>query len=146
MSRKLTRFALCAAFGAAVVALSVESASSADEKKSDKVPPIKEIMKGAHGGDDAHVARIVAAVKGGKWEDAQKSSKALAEEGAVLGKNTPKRGDAKSWETLAKKYAETTKAVHEATDKKDKDATGAALDTLRASCKECHMSHKGKAK
>lgn len=140
MVRMLSRVSLAVALGAAVVALSGSPASSADEKKA---PPIKQIMKGAHGGEDAYVAKVVAASKGGNWEDAQKSAKALSEEGTALGKNTPKKGEAKSWDALAKKYAENTKAVYDATEKKDKAATGAALDTLRASCKECHTAHKG---
>lgn len=142
MVRTLTRVALFAALALPVAALSVRPVISADEK----VPTPKEIMSAGHKGDDALTARITLAVKGGKWDDAQMYAKKLAENGASLGKNTPKKGDPKSWESLTAKYAENTKAVHAATDKKDARATRAALETIGASCKMCHTAHRGKGK
>jgi hypothetical protein len=136
----LTRVSLAAAL-TAVAALSVGSANSADEK----TPTIKEIMRAGHKGDQALTAKIGQAAKAAKWGDAQALAKKLSENGAALAKNTPKKGDAKSWESLAAKYAENTKAVYEATEKKDAKATKAALDTIApATCKECHSAHRGK--
>ncbi|MDB5307647.1 MAG: hypothetical protein JWO38_1849 [Gemmataceae bacterium] len=144
MVRKLTRFSLVAALGAAVATQSVGPGLSADDKKSDEVPAIKEIMSTGHKGDDALYAKITKSYKDGKWEDAQKAAKTLADNGAALGKNTPKRGEVKSWEALAKKYADNTKAVADATEKKDANATKTALGAIGASCKACHTAHKGK--
>lgn len=140
MVRKLSRVSLAVALGAAVVALSVGAANSADEK----VPAIKEIMRAGHKGDEALTAKIGQAAKSGNWADAQKYAKKLAENGAVLAKNTPKKGDPKSWEALATKYAANTKAVYEAAEKKDPQATKSAIGTIGASCKACHTAHRGK--
>lgn len=140
MVRKLTQASLFAALGVAIVALSVGPVISADEK----TPTAKEIMKAGHKGDDALQAKIVLAVKGGKWDDAQMYAKKLAENGAALPKNTARKGDPKSWETLATKYAANTKALYEATEKKDAKTARTALETIGASCKACHTAHRGK--
>ena len=145
MLRKLTRLSLAAVLGAGVVTLSVGPDLAAADK-GDKAPSIKDIMSAGHKGDDALMAKTILASKGGKWDDAQKYAKKLAENGASLAKNTPKRGEADSWSKLAKKYAENTQVLADATDKKDGPATKAALETIGASCKECHMAHKGKGK
>lgn len=145
MVTKLTRVTLAAAFGLTILALAGGVSATAQDKKDDKkVPPVKEIMKAGHKGDDAHMAKVVLAVKDGKWEDAQSHAKDLADNGTLLGKNTPKKGDPKSWEKLTTKYADNTKALYEATQKKDADASKAALENLGASCKECHSVHRGK--
>ena len=59
-----------------------------------------------------------------------------------LGKNKPAKGDEKSWETLSKKYAESTKATAKAVDDKDAKAVNTALGGIN--CMECHKAHKGK--
>ena len=144
MAQKWIRVALLAAFAAVVVAASVVPSVIAQDK--DKKMSIKEIMGAAHKGDDNLINKIKSAVKAGKWEDAQTAAKTLAENGTKLGKNTPKRGDKDSWEMLTKKYAENTKAVADATEKKDADATKTAIGTVVGSCKECHDAHRGKGK
>ncbi len=142
LAQKWIRMALLAAFAGVVVAVSVVPSVVAQDKKMS----IKEVMAAAHKGDDSLVNKIKGAVKAGKWEDAQAAAKTLAENGAKLEKTTPKRGEKDSWDKLAKKYAENTKAVADATDKKDADATKTALGTIGGSCKECHDAHKGKGK
>lgn len=128
------------AFGLAVLSLPVGTAISADTK----TPTVKEIMSAGHKGDKALMAKVAAAVKGGKWDDAQKAAAKMAENGAALGKNTVKKGDAKSWETLAQKYADSTKALADATDKKDAAAVKSSMQAIGTSCKECHTAHRGK--
>jgi cytochrome c556 len=140
MVRKLTRVYLAFVLGAAAVALAVGPVVSAD----DKALSIKEIMAAGHKGDTALMAKVAQASKAGKWDDAQKFAKKLAENGTVLSKGMPKRGDAKSWDALAKKYADNTQAIADATEKKDAAATKTALGGLGASCKECHTAHRGK--
>ena len=146
MAQKWIRAALFATFGAVVLAVSVGPGATAQDKKAEKIPSIKQIMVAAHKGDDTLITKVKAAVKDENWEDAQKAAKTLSENGVALGKNKPKRGETSSWETLTKAYAESTKAVADATEKKDTDATTKALDTIRDSCKACHQAHRGKAK
>ena len=144
MAQQWIRAAVVTAFGVAAVGLVAGRARTADDKKDDTAPTVKQIMSMGHKGADALMNKIGAAAKAGKWDVAQKAATGLAENGAKLGKNVSKKGDAKSWEMLAKKYAEDTKAVAEAAEKKDADATKTALGTLGASCKACHDAHKGK--
>jgi hypothetical protein len=144
MAQMWTRVALLAALGTAAVALSLGHPVAAGQKEEKK--SIKEIMQAAHKGADAQKTLVTAAIKDGKWEDAQKSAKELADNGALLPKATPKRGDAASWEERSKKYAETTKALYDATVKKDATTSKASLDTLNGSCMGCHNNHKGKGK
>jgi len=142
MAQKWIRMALLAAFAVVVVAASVVPSVVAQDKKAS----IKEIMTAGHKGDDALFNKVKGAVKAGKWEDAQTAAKTLAENGAKLVKTTAKRGDKDSWDALAKKYAENTKALADATDKKDADATKTAIGSIGGSCKECHDAHRGKGK
>jgi len=143
MQFRQLRFALMAAFSAAVVGLAVDGSNAADDKKKDeKLPTIKEIMKKGHGGTDAYLAKIAAEAKGGKWEDAQADAKGLAYFGESLGKLEPPKGDAKSWEALTKKYAEATAAVKKGADDKDAKAVDAALGLIKKSCGACHGKHK----
>lgn len=144
MLRKLLKVTTAGLLGLLAVVFAQSGTITAEEKKDEKKKTSKEIMAAAHKGDDALAAKITLAVKDGKWEEAQKLAKQLAEGGALLPKASPSRGDAKSWEDLAAKYATNTKAVSDAAEKKDGDAAKSALETLNASCKTCHMAHKGK--
>ena len=145
MLRKMLKVALVGAFGLMAVVLAESATVRAQDKdKKEEKKTTKQIMSAAHKGDDALAAKVTLAVQDAKWEDAQKFAKQLAAGGALLPKATPPRGDAKSWETLSTKYAENTKALFEATDKKDTDTAKAGLETINGSCKACHMSHKGK--
>ena len=138
--KKLSRAALCAALGMLALVLAYGGAAAEDKKKDDKLPDIEEIMKKGHAKSDGYIDKIKAASKAGKWEDAQKYAKDLAILGDALGKNKPPKGDAKSWETLSKKYAANTKAALKATEDKDAKAVTKALSGIN--CKECHTKHK----
>ena len=141
MAQKLVRMTLAVLFAAGAVVVVGGGASTAQDKKT---PTIKEIMKLGHAGADAYLGKTGAAVKGGKWEDAAKSAKALDDNAALLEKATPKKGEAASWAELTKKYLGNTTALVEAIDKKDADAAKTAFGALQGSCKECHVVHKGK--
>jgi hypothetical protein len=144
MAQKLLRVALFAALGVGAAALSVAPVVSAQDKKAEKTPDIKTIMNEGHKGTDAFLAKIGSEAKGAKWEDAVMHAKALNVFGEALGKNDPPKGDKTSWEKLAKKYHENTKAVLTAVEKKDATATATSLKAIQGSCAECHKAHKGK--
>jgi cytochrome c556 len=138
MIRKLLRCVVVASLGFIGVIASYGAASSAD----DKLPDIGEIMKKGHAKSDGYLAKIRGEAKDGKWEDATKDAKSLVILGDALGKNKPPKGDAKSWETLTKKYSENTMAVSKGVEAKDVKAVNTALGAIGVSCKECHSAHK----
>lgn len=140
MSQKLLRIALAGALGVMVVFLASGATVTADDKKDEKVPTIKEIMQKGHKGTDAYIAKIRADAKTGKWDEAKDYAKTLAFFGENLGKNKPGKGDAGSWEKLTKKYAESTKAVLKGVEDKDAKEVNKALDSIN--CMECHKAHK----
>ena len=151
MVRKLIRASLFAALGSMAMILSFGAVTTAQDKKktdkkTDELPDISEIMRKAHKGTDAYFAKIKTAVKGEKWEDAGKTAKDLSLAADALAKNTPGKGDKKSWETLTKKYSDGAKSVVEAIEKKDaktvNDAFNPKTGSLGASCKGCHDKHK----
>lgn len=135
MLRKFKTVTLCGAL-AALMLMFAQSADSQDKKTT------KEIMKAGHKGADAHFEKIKDAVKAKKWEDAEKPAKDLAANGALFPKATPPKGDAKSWETLSTKYADNTKALSEAVEKKDEDAAKKAIGAIGSSCMACHKEHR----
>ena len=145
MVQKWIRAAMCAAFGMVAVVVSFGAAATAAQKDKDKkeeLPSISDIMKKAHTKTDGYLDKIAAAAKDGKWDEAQKTAKDLGLLADALGKNKPKMGDEKSWEKLCKKYADNTKAIADAADKKDAKEVNAALGTTRMSCGECHTAHR----
>jgi hypothetical protein len=144
MAQKLLRVALFAALGVGAAVLSADPVVSGQDKKSEKTPDIKTIMNEGHKGTESFLVQIGTEAKGAKWEDALMHAKALNVFGEALGKNNPPKGEKASWEKLAKKYNENTKAVLGAVEKKDATATSTAVKTIRDSCAECHKSHKGK--
>lgn len=87
---------------------------------------------------------IETAGKAGKWEDAEKPTKAWLEAAEAIGKNKPPKGEEKSWKEQTDKYLTNVKAVDEAVGKKDATALGKALGTFGASCGGCHSKHKPK--
>ena len=107
----------------------------------DKGPSIKQVMK-AMNGPKGFVAKTVAAGKSGDWDMAAKYGAKAAECSAALGKNTPKKGDAASWEMLSKKYAEVGADIESAAKAKDLDKLQAAAKTFGSACKTCHSAHK----
>ncbi|VTU01823.1 cytochrome c : Cytochrome C OS=Singulisphaera acidiphila (strain ATCC BAA-1392 / DSM 18658 / VKM B-2454 / MOB10) GN=Sinac_3849 PE=4 SV=1: Cytochrom_C_2 [Gemmataceae bacterium] len=143
MLRKLT--SVVAGLGMAALVLAFggfDLTAAADDKKKDETPTIKEIMAKGHKGTDAYMGKVKAAVKGEKWDDAQKYAKAMLVFGEALGKNKPKKGDADSWKTLSEKYAADTKSLFDATEKKDAKAANEALGVIGGSCGGCHKVHK----
>ena len=146
MVRKLIRASLFAALGSMAMILSFGAVTTAQDKKGDKkdekLPDISEIMAKAHGKTDGYLAQLKTQVKGAKWEDAGKTAKDLTLIADALGKNKPPKGEAKSWETLTKKYSENVKAVSDGIEKKDAAAAGKALGAIGTSCGGCHKAHK----
>lgn len=140
MLRKLTKVVVAGALGLAAVVLAQGQAVRADEKKL----TTKEIMGTGHKGAESLFEKIKGAVKEKKWDAAAAPAKDLAANGSAFPKATPPKGDAKSWETLATKYAENTKALADAVEKKDEDAAKKAIGAIGGSCKTCHDSHRGK--
>lgn len=139
--QKLIRSALFAGLGMVAMLFSYGVAVSANETAVQDTPSISAIMK-AHGGKDGYLAKIKGSAAAGKWDDAAASATALAKNGEALTKNKPSKGDAKSWETLAKKYQENTQAVSKAVTAKDEKAVTASLGAIQKSCGECHKVHK----
>jgi hypothetical protein len=136
MVRKALRAGVFAALGMIVLVGSYGIATSAD----DKVPEVSTIMMKSFG-KEGFKSQIQAAVKGEKWEDANKLAKEWNELGGSIGKNKAPKGEAKSWEELCKKFADNTKAIVEGTDKKDAKAVTKAIGSFN--CNNCHKAHKG---
>jgi hypothetical protein len=141
MASMSRRVAAALAVGGLALAFSVGS-QAADDKKDDKVPTIKEIMKKGHQGTKSLLKGIGAQAKEGKWDDAMDGAKTLKTFGEALGKNKPEKGSDESWKKLTEEYKENTKAVFEAVEKKDADKTAEALKKILDSCKGCHSMHK----
>jgi hypothetical protein len=142
MLRKLLKVTLAGTLGMLALVLAQSEIASGEDKKDEKVPTIKEIMQKGHKGTDAYITKIKASAKDGKWDDAKELAKTLAFFGENLGKNKPPVGTAESWEKLTKKYAESTKAAHKATEDKDVKAVEKALGAIN--CGECHTPHRPK--
>jgi hypothetical protein len=139
--RNVIRAGVVAAMGFVAVYLSAGVRVSADDEK---LPSISEIMKKAHKKTDGYLDKLTAEAKGGKWDDAKDDAKSLLLAGEALGKNTPPKGEAKSWEKLTAKYVESAKGVSEAVEKKDSKAVTDSIGAIRKSCGACHSAHKGK--
>ena len=143
MVRKFIRAGMFAGLGVITMMLAYGGASAAGQKdKDEKIPTISEIMLQGHKGSDAFLAKLKGEVKDAKWEDALPHAKALNLFGEALGKNKPPKGDEKSWKDLTTKYAENTKAVLAAVEKKDAKGAGKALGAIGGSCMGCHKAHR----
>jgi cytochrome c556 len=127
----------------ATMGLILSTATAADEKKDEKKVSNKEIMSKSNGKMGLKGA-IDKGLKADKidWDDVGKKAKELAELGAALPKNEAKKGEKDSWEKLAKAWADETKALADAAEKKDKDAATKAAGNLGKSCGGCHKAHK----
>jgi hypothetical protein len=141
MASMSRRVAAALAVGGLALAFSVGS-QAADDKKDDKVPTIKEIMKKGHQGTKSLLKGIGAQAKEGKWDDAADGAKTLKAFGEALGKNKPEKGSDESWKKLTDAYKDNTKTVFDAVEKKDATATADALGKIGKSCKGCHDQHK----
>jgi cytochrome c556 len=144
MLRKFTKPVLAGVFGILALVFAQGAAIRGDDKKEEKKLTTKQIMQAGHKGADAHFEKVKAAVKGKKWDDAATPAKELAANGALFPKASPPKGDAKSWEDLSGKYAENTKALAEAVEKKDEAAANKAVGVIGSSCMACHKEHRGK--
>jgi hypothetical protein len=137
MVRKMLRAGVLAALGLIAMMATYGAANTAE----DKVPDISAIMTKSFKGKDSLSMSVGADAKGEMWEDAQKLAKEWSNLGAALGKNKPPKGESKSWDELTKKFADNTKAIYDAADKKDAKAINKALKSF--DCKTCHSAHKG---
>ncbi len=144
MLRVMTKVALASVFGLCAVMFAKMENVGAQEKKEEKKLTTKQIMGTGHKGAEALFGKIQAAVKAKKLDDAVAPAKDLAANGSLFPKATPPKGDAKSWDDLAGKYAVNTKALADAAEKKDEDAVKKAIATIGGSCKACHDNHRGK--
>ncbi len=127
--------------GFAVLCAGSGVAADDKNKNSEETPDAKTIMKKVNG-KKGLTAKMQDAIKSSSWEEAQKLGKELKDLGAALGKAHPNGGEKDSWEKLTKKYAENTKAMADAADKKDAKAFGTAYKTFSGACKTCHDQHK----
>lgn len=139
MVRKTLRAASLAVATAGMIVLTYGAVTAAN---ANAALGIEDIMKKSFNKKVGVCPKIGPAVKEGKWDDAQKLSKDLAEYGAALPGTACPKGDAGSWTKLSKKFAAETKAVADAAAKKDAAATEASLKTLTGSCKACHDAHR----
>ncbi|MBY0522560.1 MAG: cytochrome c [Gemmataceae bacterium] len=112
----------------------------------DKPPTIKQIMGKVNKGPNSLCPTIGKALRADEpqWDDIQKETKELAALAAVLGKNSPPKGEQASWDDLAKVYASNAKALDDAAQKKDKTAAQAAFQRLAdmKNCNACHNAHR----
>lgn len=141
MLRKSLRVASLCAIIAGVGVIITGAYSTADAKAA-AAAGIEDIMKKSFNKKSGVCPKIGPAAKEGKWDEAQKLAKELAECGAALPGNKCPMGDEKSWEKLTKQFVAETKAVAAACEKKDAAGVEAALKTLGASCKACHDAHR----
>jgi hypothetical protein len=132
-----------AAMLALVLVLSGErtSVSAVDGKR---FKSIEKIMEEAHAGDNAIRKKIKGEVKEAepKWDDIRKLSDAWVIISKDLGKNTPPKGDKKSWKKLTDQYVKDVASVDTAANKKSKDGVEKALKKLDKACTACHKLHK----
>jgi len=137
MIRKALQAGVFAALGMLAIVGSYGVANSAD----DKVPDIDTIMSKSFEKETGYKFTVAAAVKGEKWEDATKLAKEWNQLGQALGKNKVPKGDAKSWTKLCAAFGDSTKAVLDASEKKDAKAATKAIGSFN--CGGCHKAHKG---
>jgi|GEM_PF-383741 len=134
--QKLLKMTLAMALGLGAVVLAHTEMSTAAEEKT---PSVSVIMKKSFG-KDGYKTSITTAAKDAKWDAAVKMAKEWVELATVMGKNTPPKGEAKSWETQCSKFCDSTKATLKATEDKDAEAVEKALKTI--DCGACHRPHR----
>ena len=123
--------------GAAALAAGLLGTALADDPKS-----IDEIMKRLNSAKGIQRKLLPDAVKAGNWDEAQKLTREYVVLAGHLGQNKPPKGEQKSWEKLTGDYLTSVKNLHEAVQKKDKDAALAAHKKIGTACKSCHDAHK----
>jgi hypothetical protein len=77
------------------------------------------------------------------WPDIQQEAKDLAKLAAALRQTIPPRGDKASWDRLTKAYADSAKALEQATAKMDQKGAQVAHAKMGGdACMTCHKAHK----
>jgi cytochrome c556 len=129
--------------GMALVTAAVLESGSAGAQAG-KTPSIKEIMGKLHKGANSPLTTVRADLQSDPpdWAEIQRATKDFVTFGEALGKNTPPKGDQKSWSKLAAQYLENAKALDVAARKKDQKGALAAHTRLNDSCKGCHNVHR----
>ena len=130
--------------GSSMIAADKEKVDKKDEKKDDKTPTIKEVMKKLHGeGGLSGLIKVALNPKDKepKWDEINERAKEVTPLAKALAKNTPPKGDAESWETFTKKYAEAAEKLEKASADKDAKVAKEALSVV-TNCKGCHEAHR----
>ncbi|MFO0822751.1 MAG: cytochrome c [Gemmataceae bacterium] len=117
-----------------------------DKREEGRRVEAEDIMKKNHGKKGGLIPKIADLVKNDKIADALPLAKQAAALAASLPKDRPKKGDKKSWDELSKDYADTTKDLAAAIEKKDVEAAKSALSAINGSCKACHEAHTNRKK
>ena len=135
-------------FGLALLALAlgyglVASIHAADERKKEEPASTNDIMESVPG-KKGLVAKLGAAAKEEKWDDAKKIGEQLKKFGGDLGKNTPEIGSKESWAKLSEKFDKQMSAMAKGAEDKDGKAIAAAAKEFGGSCKACHDAHQKK--
>ena len=127
--------------GLTVLALAVAALPrSARGDDKDKIPEIADIME-AHSKTGAR-AKVAAAVKAKKWEDAAEPMKEWLKLAEALGKNKPPKGTEVSWKKLTGTYEKTVKTLATAVEKKNAQSANGALGKIGGMCGTCHKAHR----
>lgn len=126
--------------------LVVASATLLAGQGEEKTPSIKEVMNKLHKGAKAPLATLKTQLNAASpnWDRIEKETKDFVILGASLAKNDPPKGEKASWKKLADSYFADAKALDDAAKAHDLAAAKAARDKIQASCKACHVPHKGK--
>lgn len=136
MIRKLLHAGVFAGLGLVAILATYGTAVSAHVAAD---VPVSEVMKKSFGKDGLK-AKVTAAVKGEKWDEATSLAKEWVELGAALGMNSPPKGDPASWEKQCKAFATNTKNILKACEEKDAKAALKAVGAFN--CGGCHKAHK----
>jgi hypothetical protein len=111
----------------------------------DEASSIKDLMGKLHKGAKAPLTQLKTQLKSESpdWPSIQGETKDFVSYGGLLAKFDPPKGDTTAYKALAANYLSSAKALDEAAQNKDLNATKAAFGKISASCKTCHSAHKG---
>ena len=107
-------------------------------------PSVRDVMKKLNRGPTSVHSTLLLDLKDDDpdWEAIQENTAEYAKQTAFLLKNKPAKGDAGSWETLAKSYSADARALDAAAKRKDARGTSNVLKRMSNSCMACHKAHK----
>jgi cytochrome c556 len=122
-----------------IAALGVATAAPTPMAKT-----VKEIMGKINKGSNAMVIMLKRELQkdNPNWTEIQSQTKEYAALAAELKDAKPPKGDAASWAKLSQEFADTSKAMNDAAQKKDKANALAANNKLTNSCVACHKGHR----